>query len=66
MPVSRIQAGEFTTDAEGSGLGLSVVQSIADAHDCEVRVAESEPGGARFEFVAPAAAVAAPSSSADD
>jgi PAS domain S-box-containing protein len=56
----------FTTDAEGTGLGLSVVQSIAAAHDWEVRVAESEAGGARFEFVASAAAVAAPSPSADD
>jgi signal transduction histidine kinase len=40
----------FTTNADGTGLGLSVVQSIADAHDWEVRVAESESGGARFEF----------------
>lgn len=41
----------FSTAAEGSGLGLAIVRAIADAHGWDVRVTESEQGGARFEFV---------------
>ncbi|MGB9965451.1 two-component system sensor histidine kinase NtrB [Halobacterium hubeiense] len=40
----------FTTDDGGTGFGLNIVESIADAHGWEVTVAESEAGGARFEF----------------
>jgi PAS domain S-box-containing protein len=40
----------FTTDDEGTGLGLSIVSDIAEAHGWRVAVAESEAGGARFEF----------------
>jgi PAS domain S-box-containing protein len=38
-----------TTADDGSGLGLSIVSSIADAHGWNVRACESETGGARFE-----------------
>ena len=38
-----------TTAEDGSGLGLSIVSSIVDAHGWNVRVCESETGGARFE-----------------
>jgi signal transduction histidine kinase len=39
------------TDAEdGSGLGLSIVQSIAQAHDWTAEVADSDLGGACFRF----------------
>ena len=34
----------------GTGYGLSIVARAADAHDWEVSIAESETGGARFEF----------------
>ncbi|WP_435181609.1 PAS domain S-box protein [Halorussus sp. AFM4] len=40
--------GHTTTD-DGSGLGLSIVRSIADAHGWTVSLGESELGGARFE-----------------
>jgi signal transduction histidine kinase len=40
----------YTTDVDGTGFGLAIVESVADAHDWNVTVAESEDGGARFEF----------------
>ncbi|XGI84454.1 nitrogen regulation protein NR(II) [Halorutilales archaeon Cl-col2-1] len=40
----------YTTSETGTGLGLSVVKRIADAHGWEVSISESEDGGARFEF----------------
>ena len=39
----------FTTAADGSGFGLSVVRTIVGAHGWDVDVAESDSGGARFE-----------------
>ena len=41
----------FTTSDAGNGLGLFIVDEIATAHDWEIRIKESENGGARFEFV---------------
>jgi len=41
----------FTTSADGSGFGLAIVEEIAAAHGWDVRVTDSETGGARFEFV---------------
>ncbi|MCT9095728.1 response regulator [Haloarchaeobius sp. HME9146] len=38
-----------STAPDGSGFGLAIVESIADAHDWTVAVAESESGGARIE-----------------
>jgi len=43
----------FSTDDEGTGFGLTVVQRIAAGHGWEVAVAESAVGGARFEVVDP-------------
>ena len=40
----------FTTREEGSGYGLSVVRSIANAHGWDVRVATADAGGAQFEI----------------
>jgi signal transduction histidine kinase len=40
----------FTTSESGTGFGLSIVQSIAEAHDWEITVTEAETGGACFEF----------------
>jgi signal transduction histidine kinase len=42
-------AGYSTTDT-GTGLGLNIAQQIAHAHDWEIRVTESDGGGARFEL----------------
>ncbi|WP_276302507.1 PAS domain S-box protein [Halorussus lipolyticus] len=39
-----------TTADDGSGLGLSIVSSIVDAHGWTVTATESESGGARFEI----------------
>ncbi|MBX0304092.1 sensor histidine kinase [Haloarcula salinisoli] len=40
----------YTTTNEGTGLGMSIVRTIADAHEWTVSVTESDAGGARFEF----------------
>lgn len=47
----REQAFEwgYTTDRTGSGLGLSIVESVCEAHGWSVSVTESAIGGARFE-----------------
>jgi methyl-accepting chemotaxis protein len=45
-----LEAG-YTTNREngGTGFGLSIVKTVADAHGWTVTVTESEAGGARFE-----------------
>jgi PAS domain S-box-containing protein len=40
----------YTTASEGTGFGLSIVQTVVEAHDWEIHVGESESGGARFEI----------------
>jgi PAS domain S-box-containing protein len=40
----------FSTDETGTGFGLAIVRSIAEAHDWTISVTESTDGGARFEF----------------
>ncbi|NHX35054.1 MULTISPECIES: PAS domain S-box protein [Halolamina] len=40
----------YSTSSEGSGLGLNIVSSVADAHGWDVSVTESDAGGARFEI----------------
>jgi signal transduction histidine kinase len=45
----------FTTKANGTGLGLTIVRSIVESHGAEIHV-RSEPGaGATFEFTLPVA-----------
>ncbi len=39
----------FSTD-DGTGLGLNIVETIADAHGWDTGVAESDDGGATFRF----------------
>ncbi|SFR61122.1 PAS domain S-box protein [Halogeometricum limi] len=39
-----------TTSPTGTGIGLSIVSEVAAAHDWEVRLTESDAGGARFEI----------------
>ncbi len=39
----------YSTNEEGTGFGLRIVEQVADAHGWEVTVHESEQGGARFE-----------------
>ncbi|WP_439027398.1 ATP-binding protein [Haloarchaeobius sp. DT45] len=38
----------YTTDADGTGFGLAIVQTVAEAHGWSVSVDSSETGGARF------------------
>ena len=40
----------YTTAAEGTGFGLSIVAQVAEAHGWDVAITESADGGARFEF----------------
>ena len=40
----------FTTNQDGTGFGLAIVRETVEAHGWDVRVAESESGGARFEI----------------
>ncbi|RQG96438.1 ATP-binding protein [Natrarchaeobius chitinivorans] len=46
----RIFEHGYTTDEDGTGLGLVTVRRIVDAHGWSVSVAESDCGGARFEI----------------
>lgn len=46
---SVFEAGHSTADG-GTGFGLNIVQEIAESHGWEVRVTDSESGGARFEI----------------
>ncbi len=41
----------YSKGDEGTGFGLSIVRTIVDAHGWDIRVTESEAGGARFEIV---------------
>ena len=40
----------YSTDPEGTGFGLSIVEEITEAHGWTVRAAEGSDGGARFEI----------------
>lgn len=44
------EAGHSTAD--GLGFGLNIVRKIAEAHGWDIRLVESDAGGARFEFTA--------------
>jgi len=46
---SVFEAG-WTTDDDGTGFGLSIVNRIAEAHGWSPSVTDSDSGGARFEF----------------
>jgi signal transduction histidine kinase len=43
------ESGE-TFSVDGTGFGLAIVEDIAEAHGWRVELAESDSGGARFEF----------------
>lgn len=40
----------YSTAADGTGLGMSIVKTIVEAHGWEIAVDESDEGGARFEL----------------
>jgi signal transduction histidine kinase len=39
-----------TTNEDGTGFGLAIVENVASAHGWSISVTDSETGGARFEF----------------
>ncbi|MFB6157506.1 MAG: PAS domain S-box protein, partial [Haloferacaceae archaeon] len=47
----RIFESGYSTDEDGTGFGLSIVEGIAEAHGWDVAVTGSPDGGARFEVV---------------
>jgi PAS domain S-box-containing protein len=47
----KVLSPGYTTAENGhAGFGLAIVREIADAHGWELRVTDSDAGGARFEF----------------
>jgi PAS domain S-box-containing protein len=46
----NVLARGYTTDDDGTGIGLAIVQEIADAHGWSVNVEEGRFGGAKFSF----------------
>lgn len=40
----------YSTNTDGTGYGLSIVQKIVDAHGWNIQATESEAGGAQFEI----------------
>ncbi|QLG48201.1 histidine kinase N-terminal 7TM domain-containing protein [Natrinema halophilum] len=46
----RIFEDGYTTEMDGTGFGLRIVDEIATAHGWIVEAAESDAGGARFDF----------------
>lgn len=42
--------GYTTDESDGSGIGLALVRTLADAHGWTITVAEADGGGTRFEF----------------
>jgi len=46
----RVFEAGYSTAAEGTGFGLSIVSEIVEAHGWEITVVEGEAGGARFEI----------------
>ncbi|MFO7970863.1 MAG: HAMP domain-containing sensor histidine kinase [Desulfobacterales bacterium] len=57
LPENRSKIFEpfYTTKSvgEGTGLGLSVVHAVAEAHGGKIEVCNSEMGGASFQFLVP-------------
>lgn len=40
----------YTSQDEGTGFGLAIVEDVVEAHDWEIEISDGEDGGARFEI----------------
>ncbi len=40
----------YSTGEDGTGFGLRIVEEVVDAHGWDIRVTDSDQGGARFEI----------------
>lgn len=40
----------YSTSRDGTGLGMSIIEQIIDAHEWEIRLTEGTDGGVRFEI----------------
>ena len=40
----------YSTAQEGTGLGLNIVQTVAEGHGWDIEISESKTGGARFDI----------------
>lgn len=49
--IEKILEYGYSTSTEGNGLGLSVVQRVADINDWDLNIAKNKNGGLRFEFL---------------
>jgi len=47
---AKVFESGYSTVSGGTGFGLAIVNEIVDAHGWEIRVTNSETGGARFEI----------------
>ena len=54
-PDARLFEAFYTTKERGLGMGLSISQSIVEAHDGRMQARPNEPNGAVFEFSLPIA-----------
>lgn len=62
----RVFEHGYTDSEDGTGLGLDIVRTIAEAHGWAVRAVEGSDGGARFEFRTGGGEAAAPGPAAED
>ena len=46
----QVLEASYSTNSEGTGFGLAIVDRIVQAHGWDVHVTESDAGGARFEI----------------
>jgi two-component system sensor kinase FixL len=51
--MDRIFHAFFTTKSQGTGMGLSICQSIVEAHGGQLSASLSHPHGSIFEIVLP-------------
>jgi signal transduction histidine kinase len=53
--LERVFEAFYTTKSSGAGMGLSICQSIIDAHGGRLWAEANEPRGAVFQFTLPSA-----------